>query len=315
MEGFSRKMKKAAIYGAVVLGMVKGNDMLNQRENQDAKNKSVEVTTPNAYEKLREATGDYLKDKISLNFLDNTIINSEDGSIIDPDNLVMIKSAEKEWLLGYMKSSQYQQKALAEGLTQRQINQRISRLEGTPIYEHDVETLKGGEHGHMMPEYNVANFKDFPIVNMAKKQSPESLSSSTVHELEHAATLGDKYLSSKARQLYLESFTPGIYENSTMVVNGQSYGEYLKNLTERDARKRQLEYEAEKMGIMKIGQVVTEKEYKKIMDVYNSGKFTYGARQFIETTKPEYFLRIMNEVAENGSEDTAPDNLPIENQA
>lgn len=296
MEGFKGKMKKAAIYGAMFLGMAKGNELLNQYNEKQLSGRQKSV---NELPSIKEVHSSHESSTVHLVELsDGTLINPEEQTATEP---------QKAWLLNHMSSKEYREKARAEGLTDKEIDDRIKRVKITPIIRYDVKDLPNGSDGQTI-NYMI-NFNEYSKIDVAAADK-ENIESVIVHEGQHAATRGNQYLSRKAKKLYEESF-----DNTRLDKIDAGYATYLKEYTERDARKKELEYEAEQMGIIKAGQKITDEDYQKIMELYNKGKFTYGARQFIETTKPEYFLRIMNEIAENQSDDKAPDNLPIENQA
>lgn len=341
MEGFSDKIKKAVVYGGMVLGMAQAYDKLkDHNENaigrddrktekvtdaasRDNQNDTVEYAGVESNYQIDDSSEDgeispeeQDEEAQRLRELNKLQTNLEDGSLIDPKNLTNLEDQEKTWLINYMESPGYLKKALKEGLTKKDVEDRIARLKKTPIFEHDKEKLKDGEWGERQSIIDHDTQEELSIINIAKKNPSRLVKSIKVHEAQHAATLGNEFISQKAKELYDESFKGGRYSNGDAPNNNyKNYEEYLRETTERDARKRQLEYEAEQLGILQVGQQITKKDYKQILRAYKKGQFTEGARQFIETTKPEYFLRIMNEIAENESNDSVPDNLPVEHQA
>ncbi|MEI8224035.1 MAG: hypothetical protein WCG20_02845 [bacterium] len=237
------------------------------------------------------------------------LFKDDDGTLINPNKQTK-SEPEKLWLLNFLKSETYKNKAHAEGLTDKDIQERIKRLENTPIFKKNVEHFASGSDGYTtLSDYNG---KPMPTISIATA-NPEKVPATIIHEGEHAATHGNSRLSKRAKALYEESFNKdNIYSNN------KKYESYLRDYTERDARKRELEFEAEKLGIIKAGQKITVDDYQKIMKAYEEGKFDYGANQFIETTKPEYFIKVMNEIADNqeiqNHNDAPPYNLPTEQQ-
>lgn len=78
-------------------------------------------------------------------------------------------------------------------------------------------------------------------------------------------------------------------------------GNYM-NISERYARKQVLEIEMESLGIKKYGEKFTDGHYEQLMELYNKGELSKDSRQFINTTKPEFFKLIFNEIAEDNSD-------------
>lgn len=77
---------------------------------------------------------------------------------------------------------------------------------------------------------------------------------------------------------------------------------YFNSQEERYARKQVLEAEMESLGLKKYGEEFTDDHYKQLIDLYKKGKLSEDSRQFINTTKPEFFKRIFNEIAENSND-------------
>jgi len=113
------------------------------------------------------------------------------------------------------------------------------------------------------------------------------------HEIFHASTRGDLDIPEPTKRMLEDSFRSDDYEKSEI----ERYK--LKKPTERLVRKQILDHELDRLGIKKYGEKFTEKHYKKMMSRYGRGGFSEGARDFIETTRPKYFIRIFNEIAEN----------------
>jgi hypothetical protein len=90
-------------------------------------------------------------------------------------------------------------------------------------------------------------------------------------------------------------------------------GNYFGKKSERFAFKEEFEMEMISSGIKKYGEKFTQESYQKLMDFYHQGKLSDDACRFIETTKPEYFEKIFNEIAENNL--TPEDKVNRENKA
>jgi hypothetical protein len=59
----------------------------------------------------------------------------------------------------------------------------------------------------------------------------------------------------------------------------------------------------EKLGIKKYGEIFTEEHYKKLLKLQKEYKLSLDAIQFINHIKPEDFVKVMNELAENNSKE------------
>ena len=308
MEGFGNKIKKGLMYTAFLAGIGLGKEGLenfNSSTKLDSKKNQISVNVP-----VRDVINDNTVSNVSIGATEDVYLFKDyDGSIINPHDQTM-KEPDKAWLLNFLKSETYKKKAYAEGLTDADIKERIDRLENTPILRKNVLHFPNGSDG--FTSLDTYNGKPMPTISVATAD-PNNVPSTVVHEGDHASTNGNAGLSKRALELYQESFNP-----NNKYANTAKYEDYLKEYTERSARKRELEFEAEKLGIIKAGKKIGPLEYQKIIDAYRGGKFGYGANQFIETTKPEYFIQVMNEIANNqeiqNHNDAPPYNLPTEQQ-
>lgn len=77
---------------------------------------------------------------------------------------------------------------------------------------------------------------------------------------------------------------------------------YYGDRGERFAYKQELEAEMEALGLKKYGEKFTSEHYDKLMKLYEQGKLSESSCRFIETTKPEYFEKIFNEIASLGKD-------------
>ncbi len=137
-----------------------------------------------------------------------------------------------------------------------------------------------------------------------------------IHEFTHDMTHGDELLSEKAKALYTESYDPSKltddewrYNFKTLIENGSQY--YLEP-TERDARKKALEYDMAKLGVKTYGEEFTDDHYKRLLELQKEGLLNPSASEFLRMTKPEYLKKIMNEIAENPK---TPDQTDQENRS
>lgn len=213
---------------------------------------------------------------------------------------------QKQWLLDQMQSDAYQERAEREGLSGDDIAKRVNRLESTEV-RHVKKDEIYPDGTEAISFVDIHEDKEHHILAGNKAFDPSA--TLIVHEAQHIATLENEGLSDHARKLYSQSYKKSGHT--------EEYEKYLQDNSERDARKKQLEYELEQLGIKTYSEPFTQKTFDTMMRLYRKGKFTYGPRQLIEGTKPEYFLQIMNEIAENNSLEqniipTAPENLPVE---
>ena len=113
----------------------------------------------------------------------------------------------------------------------------------------------------------------------------------TKHEFLHSSTRAMWNILSKTNKLLRKSYQPyGV---------DWIYDIYLGNSSERLVRKQMLDLEMAKLGIKDYGVKFTKDHYKKMVEAYKDGKFSYDAEEFIETTRPEYFEKVFNEIADN----------------
>lgn len=109
------------------------------------------------------------------------------------------------------------------------------------------------------------------------------------HEVFHASTKADKGISDKAKKIMNESYKE--FDNNK--VNNS----YFIMPTERLARKQEVDFELERLGIKKYGERATRDHYDKLMEHAKRGDLSREAYDFLKTTKPEYFEKIFNEIA------------------
>ncbi len=108
------------------------------------------------------------------------------------------------------------------------------------------------------------------------------------HEILHASTRGVYDMPESTKSILKDSYQKSETRKDT----------YLNNATEILVRKQALDFEMDKLGIKKYGERFTKEHYEKMMEHYEKGDFPYDINDFIETTKPEYFEKIFNEIAD-----------------
>jgi len=110
------------------------------------------------------------------------------------------------------------------------------------------------------------------------------------HECLHASTNSNMGISEKAEK---------ILRNSYKSIGEKRIDDYLSSITERLARKQALDDEMEKLEIKKYDEDFTDEHHDKLSEYNKAGNLSAGARDFIKTTKPEFFKQIFNEIATN----------------
>lgn len=118
-----------------------------------------------------------------------------------------------------------------------------------------------------------------------------------IHEFTHQMTDGDFNITPYAKLLYQKAFDSTKAINP-ILINKRTYLQYSSDPTELDARKKQLEFEMERLGIKKYKDKFKLKHYKIILKYIKKGLFVnQGAIDFIKLIKPNYIIQIMNTIA------------------
>ena len=177
------------------------------------------------------------------------------------------------------------------------LKKRLERIDDKDYNLIEGYEVEGGAGGHFLLD------KDLVELPTQTIEDPTS----ALHEFTHDMTEGDYWISRKARELYTESFTDKNFTESERRTEDEylmQYDQsYFNRTTERDARKKQLEYDLEKFGIKKYGEEFNDSHYEKILELQKAGKLSHGADQFVRMTEPEFFKKIMNEIASNSKRD------------
>jgi hypothetical protein len=131
------------------------------------------------------------------------------------------------------------------------------------------------------------------------------LENTAVHEYQHQSTRGNMSMSDYAKDLYKKGFDP-TKTTKEIVVNGRTGEEYFGTPTEMDARKKELELDMERFNIKKYGEKFTPKHLESLLKLQKKGIIS---NEFLEMTKPEYLLKIMNTIAGTETKDKNQENL------
>ncbi len=147
------------------------------------------------------------------------------------------------------------------------------------------------------------------IYNMYDLVKNPSLDSGP-HELSHCVDVAGYALTEKAKTLYQEAWVGDaefrkLRREHPMLFEYKSEDEdarYHSGPTELNARKRVLEIYLEKSGIRKYGEEMTEEHYKKLVELFKSGKLDRNCSQILLDTKKEKLIEILNTIADISSE-------------
>lgn len=118
------------------------------------------------------------------------------------------------------------------------------------------------------------------------------------HELLHGSTNMEEDISDNAKKILDDTFQG--YRNINNRSNIREYNTYLKNHSERLVRKQQLDKQLEELGIKKYEEEFTREHFEKMSEAYEQKKFSEDARQFLETTNPDFetYKKIFDTIAD-----------------
>lgn len=169
-----------------------------------------------------------------------------------------------------------------------------------------IKNLYNGTYNLTDETPNFSSNRNEFEVQLSKK--PSSLVAD--HEiLGHKIVDGDYFSKNASKLLVLsyQKFNPEskYFKSLIKVDNPKDFDDtvrmldnYFGNKSERFAYKQELEMEMVSLGIKKYGEKFTQDHYQKLINLYHQGKLSADSCRFIETTKPEYFEQIFNEIAE-----------------
>lgn len=199
---------------------------------------------------------------------------------------------------------------LSERALEKEIREQIVKESGAEDGVHEYEQIR---------KYYGDSGVDIQITPL---QTPGVL----VHEITHAVTDANFLLPPSTQKAYSHAFKgvnfdevkfayewavtrDGIYvgasgvpkwdmlsenEKSIMVSN---QNEYLSNPTEIDARKAELEYHLERLGVWKYGESFTEKTYHDALLLSNEKKTSFNSYLLLHMMDKEKLIEIMNTIA------------------
>lgn len=271
-----------------------------------ARYESVAISDPERYKKIVE------QNQKEIEYMENALVESyatiKDGGRTKYRKLLeeiggayQKYDSEKNWVKNNILSDEYRKRLKQEfpGYTEAEINNVLkARIESL---DKDYTLVQGG----LVSEDAEGDYSLFK--NMVRLPSQPSDSTVGVHEFTHQVNAAGLAMSREARELYTTSFDDTEInddpQNRVVRSSGNSIEEdrlYHVNPTERDARKKELEFEMEKYHIKKYGEAFTDEHYIRLVELLKAGKLSRGSEQFMRLTKPEFMKEIMNTIADSG---------------
>ena len=237
---------------------------------------------------------------------------------------------EREWLLKTVSSPEYKKRLIEkEGLTEADVAIRIKNVLNTSIeigkgqlsYVSDDTINKSPITGTTVTNNDGTSTMILPSLGY---KAPLNFGL-VIHEGAHGSTQADTYISDTAKQLYHEAFNyngpdldtllkmPGIVSSQNgidfapdaPIETQEAFDAYVywynyeSRPTELDARKKVLEYEMDILGIKKYGEEFTQDHLDKVYSMFND--LSPNSREFLRFIKPEYMIKVMNTIADNGA--------------
>lgn len=253
----------------------KDEGKISSVENTKSKNLKVDKTEKNVLEYAEKLRSEQIQHYSSTEYLDKL----------------------KKELGGNEREAKKDQEQVIENLK----TVKMEALSLTDFLKKAFETRRGLVEGfYDDKDHKITFIKNYDqLINQlpAEERNLVKLSMEGIlnHEFEHAAT--KLKTSQKANKLFGSSYEK---QGFLGLIKGEG-DEYFSHPAEMLARKKGLDKTLEKLGIKKYGEEFTEEYYKKMIDAYKDGKFSFDVDQFILRTQknPKIFIKIMNEIAKN----------------
>lgn len=221
------------------------------------------------------------------------ILESDKENNIESSELVSDIVKLKVDLLSHIKSDEYLEKLKKElggneDEAKKYQKTRVENLENVKITSLSLNEIKE-RFGKDDPPgaYTVGYYSpDGNEVFIANNHKDKYVTA--MHELIHASMHSEKDMTEKAKKILIESAKEGT-------------SEYLNKTEERIVRKQILDLEMANLGIKKYGEEFKDEHYEKLMEYFKEGKLSRPAKEFINTTKPEEFKKVFDELAKSES--------------
>lgn len=214
---------------------------------------------------------------------------------------------QAQWISNIVQSEEYKNKLLEESvdMTDSIYRLRMSQINSDfLIFNTRGFNTDGGTYDNALAFYSSGTKEIYMPTGAEDKASymyanrdANDIETVGIHEMTHQLTDAEILMSSYAKNLYSKSFdatrlTP--YELEDVL--------YFLDPTERDARKKVLEYEMDQLGIKKYGEPFTDKHLEILEKFQKEGVLSRGSDEFLRMTKKEYLIQIMNTIARNQTE-------------
>jgi hypothetical protein len=198
---------------------------------------------------------------------------------------------QHQWLKDIVGSKEYKERMMKELSSNEKSADEYIENRKENLNNRDYDLAYGG----VVDEHkNRGVFDSYEKLVTLPTNSTQEYGPIGIHEFTHDMTDGTNGMTKKAIDLYNESFN---LEKLKYVDRKQL--NYFQNPTERDARKKVFEYELESLGVKKYSEEFTQEHYNRALELMSEGRLSEQSLDFLIATKPEYVLRIMNEIAEN----------------
>lgn len=250
---------------------------------------------------LNKYESDIKEEKKKLNIKD---INTAKEKIIDI--MTLIEKAKLE-VINHIESDEYLEKLGKEiGISKKlaRLHQEV-RINNIKNISYNLVTntrifmdTDGGGYAYYSP---LTNKITLPYnIDLNDKNKKSFFCEAIVHEILHESTMYDEGLSGTVEEFLRDSFKNSENENREDSIYYSEPGELI-------VRKQILDLEMEKLGIKKYGDVFTEEHYKKLKELRDKYELSSDAIQFIDHIKPQNFVKVMNELADNNSREEKGD--------
>jgi hypothetical protein len=229
--------------------------------------------------------------------------------------IIYLYDIGRQWVLNNIEDPKYQERLekefsdedktngdLASFIKNNYENRTKEAFDKNFILSKDVaESYKSteGEEAYLGVEafYNPRDKKTyFPLENDSIQAVMLAL-----HEYAHKVTEANRNLSPKAIKLFSEAFDTLSVAANFKIKNNQDSLEifnYFSDPTEMYVRKKVFEYDLERLGVKKYGELFTKEHLLKAAVLRRNGKLSNDSQEFLIIIRPEMLIKVMNEIAD-----------------
>lgn len=208
---------------------------------------------------------------------------------------------QQDWLAGVVHSQAYKDKARnKEGLSENEVERRKTSVLKDRIKLNDqfYPLAKEEDMGFFNQEngYITARFgKTSKAMEIRKGRKRYQDGNTAVHESGHSLTYGNNLLSDRAKTLYKNALRP--YKSNDPSFN--SFNTYISSPSELDARRLSFEFDLEKKGVWKYGEIFTQEHLKKALELDAAGELDSNSSEFLRFLEHKKIPEIINTIASN----------------